>query len=186
MAAEAARTLVKLAGKCADIGCRGAARAASARKLPWRPSVVQAVTFEHWRGMAAASILRAAYDAAPQGRQARRAHARDPRAASWRWRTIARRGRLELVPACGGARVDERERARVDGAGAGRQWAGPELAKLAASPHAAVREAAAEGADAATTKKLLGDDDAAVVAAAAERAEALKLADGGAARCARR
>jgi cyclophilin family peptidyl-prolyl cis-trans isomerase len=62
----------------------------------------------------------------------------------------------------------------VDGRGARR--GGPELAKLAASPHAAVREAAAEGADAATVVKLLGDADAPVVAAAAERAEALKLA----------
>jgi cyclophilin family peptidyl-prolyl cis-trans isomerase len=56
---------------------------------------------------------------------------------------------------------------------------GPELAKLAASPHAAVREAAAEGADAATTKTLLADADAPVVAAAAERAEKLQLADAG-------
>ena len=38
-----------------------------------------------------------------------------------------------------------------------------------------MREAAAEGADAATVVKLLGDDDAPVVAAAAERAEKLEL-----------
>jgi len=48
---------------------------------------------------------------------------------------------------------------------------------LAASAHAVVREAAAEGADGATTKKLLADGDAPVVAAAAERAEKLALAD---------
>ncbi|HEX9103585.1 MAG TPA: peptidylprolyl isomerase, partial [Polyangia bacterium] len=82
-------------------------------------------------------------------------------------------GRVELLRTCG---ASERERG-VWTAEALVDAGGPELAKLAASPHAAVREAAAEGADAATTKRLLADGDAPVVAAAAERAEKLKLAD---------
>ena len=174
VAAEAARTLVKLAGKCNDIGCP-LLRALQSAKLPWRPSVVQAVTFEHWRGMAAASILRAAYEAVPK------ADKLDERTRALLACKLAMAhdravGRLELVTTCGATRVDERERALWT-AQALADKGGPELVKLAASPHAAVREAAAEGADAATTKKLLGDEDAAVVDAAAERAEALKLAD---------
>ena len=65
VAAEAARTLVKLASKCADAGCR-TLRALQDGKLPWRPSVVQAVTFEHPHGMAAAALLRAAWEAVPK------------------------------------------------------------------------------------------------------------------------
>jgi cyclophilin family peptidyl-prolyl cis-trans isomerase len=174
VAAEAARTLVKLAGKCEDIGC-AALRALSGAKLPWRPSVVQAMTFEHWSGMAAASILRAAYDAAPK---ADKLDERTRALVACKLAMAHDRAtrRLELVPVCGGASVDERERALWT-AQALVDTGGPELAKLATSAHAVVREAAAEGADAATTKKLLADADAAVVAAAAERVEALKLAD---------
>ena len=55
VAAEAARTLVKWAMKCtADCPPLEVLRKA---KLPWRPSVVQAVTFEHWRGPLAQPIL---------------------------------------------------------------------------------------------------------------------------------
>ena len=82
------------------------------------------------------------------------------------------------MPGCGGAAVDERER-EVWTAQALADAGGAELAKLAASPHAAVRATAAAGADAATTRQLLADDDAPVVAAAAERAAQLKLADAG-------
>ncbi|MGZ3427941.1 MAG: peptidylprolyl isomerase [Polyangia bacterium] len=164
VAAEAARTLVKLK----------AAAALKAAKLPWRPSVVQAVTFEHWRGTDAAAVLRAAYDAEARAKLDDRTRAIVAcKLAMAHDRAIAK---LTLVPACGGARVDERER-DVWSAQALADYGGPELTKLAQSPHAVVREAAAEAADAATVKKLLGDDDAPVVAAAAERAEKLKLAD---------
>jgi cyclophilin family peptidyl-prolyl cis-trans isomerase len=137
--------------------------------------VVQAVTFEHWHGMAAAALLRAAYEAA--GKDAtldERTRAID--ACKLAMAHDRASGRLELVPACGGAHVDERERG-VWSAEALADGGGPRLATLAKSPHAVVREAAAEGADAATTKQLLGDSDAPVVAAAAERAEKLALAD---------
>ncbi len=174
VAAEAARTLVKLSGKCADSGCR-ALEAIENATLPWRPSVVQAVTFEHPHGIMAATYLRAAYDAvAKAGKLDERTRAiLACKLAMAHDRAL---GRLELVPGCGGARVSERERG-VWAAEALAEVGGPELAKLAASPLPAVREAAAEGADAATVRKLLGDDDAPVVAAAAERVEALKLAD---------
>jgi cyclophilin family peptidyl-prolyl cis-trans isomerase len=173
VAAEAARTLTKLVAKCADAGCR-TLRALQDVKLPWRPSVVQAVTFEHPRGMAAAALLRAAYEAVPKatGLDERTRAILACKLAMARDRAV---GHLELVPVCGGARVTERERG-VWMAEALAEAGGPELAKLAASPHAAVREAAAEGAGAATVVKLLADQDAPVVAAAAERAEALKLA----------
>jgi cyclophilin family peptidyl-prolyl cis-trans isomerase/HEAT repeat protein len=163
-AAEAARALVKL----------DAANVLAASKQPWRPSVVQAVTFEHWRGPAAAGVLRGAYDATARDTSVdERTRAIDAcKLAMAHDRAI---GKLELVPACGGAKVTERERG-VWTAQALADTGGPELAKLAASKDAVVREAAAEGADAATVKKLLGDDDAPVVAAAAERAEKLKLA----------
>lgn len=174
VAAEAARTLTKLIAKCRDTGCR-TLRAMQDARLPWRPSVVQAVTFEHPKGMAAAALLRAAYDAVPK------ATALDERTRAILACKLAMAhdralGQLELVPACGGARVSERERG-VWSAEALAEAGGPTLARLAASPIAAVREAAAEGADAATVKTLLADGDAPVVAAAAERAEALKLAD---------
>jgi cyclophilin family peptidyl-prolyl cis-trans isomerase/HEAT repeat protein len=164
VAAEAARTLAKLK----------ASAALKAAKLPWRPSVVQAVTFEHWRGADAAAVLRAAYEAEPKAKLDERTRAIVAcKLAMAHDRAIAR---LTLVPVCGGARVDERERG-VWSAQALADSGGAELVKLAASPHAVVREAAAEGADAATVKKLLADDDAPVVAAAAERAEKLELVD---------
>ncbi|HWE27752.1 MAG TPA: peptidylprolyl isomerase [Polyangia bacterium] len=174
VAAEAARTLVKLAGKCSDAGCRSL-RALQDLKVPWRPSLVQAVTFEHWRGMAAAALLRAAYDAAGNDATLDE-RTRAIVACKLAMAHDRASGRLELVRSCGGARVDERERG-VWMAAALADGGGPELAKLAASLHAAVREAAAEGADAATTKLLLADADPPVVAAAAERAEKLALAD---------
>ena len=170
VAAEAARTLTKLAARCTDGGCRTLG-ALQNMQLPWRPSVVQAVTFEHPRGLAAAALLRAAYEAMPKasGLDERTRAILGCKLAMARDRAA---GTLDLVPKCG---AGERERG-VWAAEALAEVGGPELAKLAASPHAAVREAAAEGADAATVVKLLGDDDAPVVAAAAERAEALKLA----------
>ena len=174
VAAEAMRTLVKLSAKCADSGCPSLEAIENAA-LPWRPSVVQAVTFEHPRGIMAATYLRGAYDAVPK------ADKLDERTRAILACKLAMAhdralGRLELVPSCGGGRVSERERG-VWAAEALAETGGPELATLAASPLAAVREAAAEGADAATVKKLLTDSDAPVVAAAAERAEALKLAE---------
>ncbi|HEY2748978.1 MAG TPA: peptidylprolyl isomerase [Polyangia bacterium] len=175
VAAEAARTLVKLASQCADSGCRALEAIENAR-VPWRPSVVQAVTFEHPRGMAAAAYLRVAYDAVPK------ADKLDERTRAILACKLAMAhdralGQLELVPVCGDARVSERERGAwaAEALVGGGAPAAALLAKLAASPIAAVREAAAEGADAATVRKLLGDADAPVVAAAAERAEALKL-----------
>ena len=78
VAAEAARTLTKLAEKCADRGLPRAARAAD-QQLPWRPSVVQAVTFEHWRGMAAAARAARGLRRRGKRRAARRAHARHRR-----------------------------------------------------------------------------------------------------------
>lgn len=171
VAAEAARTLTKLAQRCADAGCR-ALRALQDAKLPWRPSVVQAVTFEHLRGMAAAALLRAAWEAAPKasGLDARTRAILACKLAMAHDRAV---GRLELLSACA---ASERDRG-VWMAEALADAGGPALAKLAASPHAAVREAAAEGADAATTKELLGDADAPVVAAAAERAEKGQMSD---------
>lgn len=174
VAAEAARSLVKLAMKCGDAACASRERL-RASKLPWRAAVVQAVTFEHWRGPAAAELLQLA---------AARAHADETvdgktrvvlgcKLAMAHDRAL---GRLQLLPSCGA--VDERQRgvwmaqALADGGGA-------ELATLAQSRFPAVREAAAEGADAATTLRLLADADAPVVAAAAERAAALKLVDAG-------
>ena len=85
-------------------------------------------------------------------------------------------GRIELLRGCGDRSIDQRQRG-VWMARALAEAGGPELAKLASSRDAAVRGAAAEGADAATTRTLLDDRDAAVVAAAAERAATLKLAD---------
>jgi len=171
VAAEAARTLTKLLVKCRDSGCR-TLRALQNGKLPWRPSVVQAVTFEHPRGIAVAALLRAAWEAEPK------ASALDQRTRAILGCKLAMAhdravGRIDLLSSCA---ASERERG-VWMAEALADVGGPELTKLAASPHAAVREAAAEGADAATTKKLLGDGDAPVVAAAAERAEKLKMAD---------
>ena len=133
------------------------------------------MTFEHWRGMAAAAVLRAAYEAE------QRADRLDPRTRAILACKLAMAhdravGRVELVAACGGALASERERS-VWTAEALADTGGPELAKLAASPYAVVREASAEGADAATTRRLLADGDAPVVAAAAERAEKLRLAD---------
>ena len=173
VAAEAARTLIKLSARCADTGC-ATLRALQDAKLPWRPSVVQAVTFEHPRGVAAAALLRAAWEAAAKADKSdERTRAIDACKLAMAYdRAI---GRLALTPKCA---ASDRERGAWM-ADALADVGGPELAKLAASPHAAVREAAAEGADAATTKKLIADADAPVVAAAAERAEKLKLADAG-------
>jgi cyclophilin family peptidyl-prolyl cis-trans isomerase len=84
-------------------------------------------------------------------------------------------GRIERLRGCGGRFVDERARG-VRMAQALAEVGGPALAALAASPHAAVRAAAAEGADAATTLRLLTDGDAVVIGAAAERVAALELA----------
>ncbi|MDB4967353.1 MAG: peptidylprolyl isomerase [Myxococcales bacterium] len=183
VAAEAARTLVKLAGKCKD-SC-APVEALRKAKLPWRPSVVQAVTFEHWRGAAAVVLLRQAYDAAthdgtlePRGKaivacKLAMSHDRALR-------------RIDLLRSCGRRLIDERQRSVWMAQAIGDGGDAPltarlsaELAKLASSRHAAVRGAVAEAADPATTRKLLGDGDSAVVAAAAERATKLKLADAG-------
>jgi cyclophilin family peptidyl-prolyl cis-trans isomerase len=173
VAAEAARTLVKWAMKC-TAECPPLEVMRKAR-LPWRPSVVQAVTFEHWRGALAEPILRAAYEAAAGDAQLDR-RTRAIVACQLAMGHDRAAGRLELLRRCGDRSIDERQRgvwtarALVDAGGA-------ELAKLATSRHAAVRGVVAEGADAATTRLLLDDRDPAVVAAAAERASALKLAD---------
>jgi cyclophilin family peptidyl-prolyl cis-trans isomerase len=173
-AAEAARTLVKLAMKCpADGACPALAALASTRG-PWAPPVMQAVAFERWRDPRALPLLRRRYD------EYARATTLEPRARALAGCLAAlahdrAQGRLELLRHCGGTRVDERAR-QVRMAQALAEVGGPELARLAASRHPAVRAAAAEGADAATTRRLLADGEAEVVGAAAERAEALKLA----------
>ena len=106
-------------------------RALQDAKLPWRPSVVQAVTFEHPHGIAAAALLRAAYEARRR-RPARRAHAGHPRLQAGdgaRPRGRAARAGAGVRRAASASAVCGRPRRW-------RRWAGPELAKLAASPHA--------------------------------------------------
>ena len=117
--------------------------------MPWRPSVVQAVTFEHWRGMAAAALLRAAYDAA--GKDAaldERTRAIDACKLAMAHDRASRR--LELVPLCGGGRVDERERG-VWSAEALADGGGPELAALA--------QDARGGARGGGRRRRCGDDE---------------------------
>jgi cyclophilin family peptidyl-prolyl cis-trans isomerase len=174
-AAEAARTLVKLAMKCGAAGVCAPLEALAATSGPWAPPVMQAVAFEHWRDARALPLLQKRYD------EYAHATALEPlaRALAGCLAALAHdraQGRVELLRGCGGKRVDERTR-QVRMAQALADVGGPELTRLAASRYPAVRAAAAEGADGATTRRLLGDREAEVVAAAAERAQALKLTD---------
>lgn len=173
LGAEAARTLVKLAMKCPTDGACAALTALAGTPGPWAPPVMQAVAFERWRDPRALPLLQQRYD------EYARATTIEPKARALAGCLAAlahdrAQGRVELLRRCGGQRVDERTR-QVRMAQALAEAGGPELARLAASRHPAVRAAAAEGADAATTRRLLGDREAEVVGAAAERAEALKL-----------
>ncbi len=112
-AAEAARTLVKLAMKCCgDAACTPLAALAATRG-PWAPPVMQAVAFEHWQDPRALPMLRQRYE------EYARAKTMEPRARALAGclaalahdRVQARlRGRVELLRGCGGRHVGERER----------------------------------------------------------------------------
>jgi cyclophilin family peptidyl-prolyl cis-trans isomerase len=176
VAAEAARALVNIAMRCPAEACP--AREALARtRGPWRPPVMQAVAFEKWRHPRAVALLRvrfAEYATAPLDARTRALVSCKAALAHDR-----ARGQIELLRGCGAGVVDEAHRG-VLMAQALAAVGGTELAALTTSKYAAVRAAAAEGADAATTRVLLADADALVVEAAAERAGELGLTDAGA------
>ena len=125
--------------------------------------------------MAAAALLRAAWEAMPRaGRDARRAHARDPRLQAGdgaRSRRRAARAGAEVRR----RRVGERERG-VWAAEALAEAGGPELAKLAESPHAVGARSGGGGGRRGDGGEAARRRDAPVVAAAAERVERAELA----------
>jgi cyclophilin family peptidyl-prolyl cis-trans isomerase len=172
VAAEAARTLTKLAMKCSAEDCP-ALDALVAAPGPWRPAVMQAVSFETWVDGRAIPLFQARFD------EYAKASTLDPatrallqcQAALGHDRAV---GAILLISKCGADVVSDVQR-DVLKARALVPTGGPELEVLLQSESFLVRGAATPGAPASEVKALLADPDPIVTGAAAARAAELLM-----------
>jgi len=174
VAAEAARTLIKLAIKCTTNDCP-ALDALVAVPGPFRPAVMQALSFEGWISPSALPLFQARFDEYAQ------ATTLDPRERALLQCQAAMAhdraaGELMLLADCGSGVLDDVER-DVLVARALAWTSGPEIAALLQSEATVVRIAATAGARVAALPALLADPDPIVVGAAASRAEAIEATE---------
>lgn len=171
VAAESARTLTKLAMACMTDDCPALTALLDAPG-PWRPAVMQAVSFETWVDMRALPLFQARFDEyakATSMDSATRALL-ECQAAFGHDRAA---GAIELLATCGGGDIKDVQR-DVLKARALVPTGGSELDALLTSDAAIVRVAAASGAPASALSTLLADADPIVAGTAAARAEELE------------
>lgn len=176
VAAEGARTLTKMAIACTTDDCP-ALDALVAAPGPWRPAVMQAVSFESWIDMRALPLFQQRFDEYAQAMSldASTRALMQCQAALGHDRAA---GAITLLSQCGAGVIGDvdrdvlKARALVPAGGA-------ELEALLQSKEVRVRIAAAPGAPASALPALLADPDPIVTGAAAARAEELMAAEVG-------
>jgi cyclophilin family peptidyl-prolyl cis-trans isomerase len=176
MAAEAARTLTKLAVKCTTDDCP-ALDALIATPGPWRPAVMQAVASEVWLDVRAVPLFQARFD------EYAGAMSLDPKTRALMQCQAAlghdrAAGAISLLSLCGTGEVSDVQR-DVLKARALVAKGGTELDALLQSDAFLVRVAAVPGAPASALPTLLADPDPIVTGGAAARAEELMAVDVG-------
>ncbi|UQA57285.1 peptidylprolyl isomerase [Polyangium aurulentum] len=176
VAAEAARTLTKLAVKCTTDDC-SPLDALVAAKGPWRPAVMQAVAAEVWLDARAMPLFQARFDeyATSMSLDPKTRALMQCQAALGHDRAA---GAITLIPQCGAGQVSDVQR-DVLKARALVAKGGPELEALLQSDSFLVRGAAVPGAPASALPTLLADPDPIVTGGAAARAEELMATDVG-------
>lgn len=176
VAAEIARTLSRLAIACETDDCP-ALQALVSTPGPFRPAVMQAVSFESWSDKRSLPLFQARFDEYGQ------AMSMDPatRALLQCQAALAHDragGAIDLLSRCGAGVIDDvqrdvlKARALVPSGGA-------ELEALLRSDAVIVRVAAAAGAPISALSALLADPDPIVVGTAATRAEELTAVEVG-------
>jgi len=170
MAAEAARTLTRLAVKCTTDDCP-ALDALVAAPGPWRPAVMQAVAAEAWLDARAMPLFKARFDeyTGAMALDAKTRALMQCQAALGHDRAA---GAITLIPQCGTGEIGDVQR-DVLKARALVAKGGPELEALLGSASFLVRGAAVPGAPATSLSTLLTDPDPIVTGGAAARAEEL-------------
>jgi cyclophilin family peptidyl-prolyl cis-trans isomerase len=176
VAAEIARTLSRVAIACKTDDCP-ALQALLSAPGPFRPAVMQAVSFESWSGPRALPLFKARFDEYAQ------AMSMDPttRALLQCQAALAHDragGVIDLLSQCGIGVIDDVQR-DVLKARALVPTGGAELEALLKSDAAGVRIAAAAGAPISALSALLADPDPVVVGTAATRAEELSAVEVG-------
>lgn len=176
VAAEVARTLSRLAIACKTDDCP-ALQALVSTPGPFRPAVMQAVSFESWSDKRSLPLFQARFDEYGQ------AMSMDPatRALLQCQAALAHdraSGAIDLLSRCGAGVIDDVQR-DVLKARALVPTGGAELEALLRSDAVIVRIAAAAGAPIAALAALLADPDPIVVGTAATRAEELSAAEVG-------
>jgi cyclophilin family peptidyl-prolyl cis-trans isomerase/HEAT repeat protein len=176
VAAEAARTLTRIAAACMTADCP-ALDALVAAPGPWRPAVMQAVSQEVWINALAQPLFQKRFDEYAQAMSldATSRALMQCQAALGHDRAS---GAITLLSQCGAGMVGDVQR-DVLKARALVPKGGAELEALLQSKEILVRVAAAPGAPASALPALLADPDPIVTGTAAARAEELEVAEVG-------
>lgn len=181
VAAEAARTLSKLAIACKTDDCPPLA-ALQATPGPLRGAVMQAISFESWSDKRALPFFQARFDEYPKAT----AMSAETRALLQCQAALAHdsiEGAVELLATCGAGIVTDKQRgvleARALVAASVGDASDAALDPLLKHEAAIVRVAAAAGAPKEALATLLSDPDPIVAGTAATRAEALMAAEVG-------